>query len=480
MIDMRVNIISMALMTTFLAGCAVGPNYHRPSVPITAHYKEAKGWQQAKPMDQLNKGPWWAMYHDPVLSSLLTKVSINNQNVAQYAAQYQQARALAKEAGANLYPSISLSASGSRALGSQTIQNQYSTSASASWELDLWGKLRRTRQEERASAQASAAELANAILSAQSELAQDYFQLRVTDAQISLYKKNIDVYRRYLTVVENQYKAGKGTPADVAQARTQLHSTRASMLDLVWQRAQYEHAIAVLIGQSPSGFSLPVESLSFHLPQIPVGVPSELLQRRPDIAYAERNMASANAAVGVAIAGYYPDITLSASGGYQNSSWSNLFKLPSKMWSIGPSLSETLFDFGATKAEVASAKANYDAKVAAYRQSVLSAFEEVENNMVELSVLKQEYLAREQATTAAEESARVTFNQYQSGMISYLDVATTEATSLSQQQDLLSLVQNQLVTSVQLVVALGGGWQSSQLPGEIRRPVSPKQIKPLR
>ncbi|CAG8999934.1 MAG: Outer membrane protein OprM [Candidatus Celerinatantimonas neptuna] len=477
MIDMRINMISMTLMTILLAGCAVGPDYHRPSVPVTAHYKGTKGWQQAKPMDQVNKGPWWQIYKDPVLSLLLEKVSINNQNVAQYAAQYRKARALAKEAGANLYPTIDLSASGTRSLSSQTTENQYTTSASASWELDLWGKLRRTRQEERASAQASAAELANALLSAQSELAQDYFQLRVTDAKIRLYKKNIDVYRHYLAVVENQYKAGKGTSADVAQARTQLHSTTASMLDLVWQRAQYEHAIAVLMGRSPSNFSLPVKSLNFYLPKIPVGIPSELLQRRPDIAYAERNMASANAAVGVAIAGYYPDVTLSASGGFQNSSWADLFTLPSKMWSIGPSISETLLDFGATKAKVASARANYDAKVAAYRQSVLSAFEEVENNMVELSVLKQEYFARDQAAKAAEESARVTYNQYKSGMISYLDVATTESTSLSQQQSLLSLVETRLVTSVKLVAALGGGWQSSLLPGEKALPISLKPVK---
>ncbi|MBN1086871.1 efflux transporter outer membrane subunit [Erwinia aphidicola] len=454
-----------AALALLMGGCAVGPDYQRPSAPGALHYKEAQGWQQASPQDQSSKGAWWAVYRDATLDGLLRQVQISNQNVAQYEAQYRQALALASESRSDLLPSVTGSGSSTRsgtASSSETgksISNSHSLQASASWELDIWGKLRRTLEENRASADASAAELANITLSAQSTLAQDYFQLRILDQRIALYQKSVEAYQRYLTVINNKYQAGSESRGTLAQAETQLESARASALDLSWQRAQLEHAIAVLIGKTPAAFSLAVAPLQATLPTIPQALPADLLQRRPDIAQAERTVAAANAAIGVAIAGYYPDLTLSASGGYSSSTFSHLISLPNRVWSLGPELSGTLLDFGATSAKVEQARAAYDADVASYRQTVLSGFEEVENYLVELHTFEAEMQAQQRAAASAQESARVTYNQYQAGMIDYLDVASTENTSLSQQQSLLTLQSTQWVTSVKLIVALGGGWK---------------------
>lgn len=463
--------LTPVLLALLIAGCAVGPDYHRPAASVPVRYKEAQGWQQARPQDAVSKGEWWAVYHDETLSGLLRRVSISNQNVAQYEAQYRQAKALVSESRSDLFPSVTGTGSSTRngSAGSstagtgRTTSNSQSLQASASWELDIWGKLRRTLEENNASAQASAAELANITLSAQSELAQDYFQLRIMDQQIALYQQSIDAYQRYLTVITNKYQAGSESRGTLAQAQAQLESARASALDLSWQRAQTEHAIAMLMGKTPAEFSLPAATLTATLPAIPNSLPAELLQRRPDIAYAERTMASANAAVGVAIAGYYPDLTLSATGGFSSSTLHNLLSLPNRVWSLGPELSGTLLDFGATSAKVDQARAAYDADVASYRQSVLEGFQEVEDYLVELNTLQQEMLAQQRATDAAKESARVTCNQYQAGMIDYLDVATTENTSLSSQQSLLSLQSTQWTASVALIAALGGGWQTTSL-----------------
>ena len=446
-------------LALWLGGCAVGPDYHRPAVAMPAEFKEAKGWTAAAPKESQNKGDWWAVYQDPQLSALLSQVQISNQNVAQYAAQYRQAQALVTQARAELFPQVTATLDSTRSGSVSTVSNKHSASLGASWELDIWGKLRRTMEEQKANAQASAADLANATLSAQSELAQDYFQLRVMDQQIALYQRSIDAYQRYLAVIEHQYQGGDTSRATLAQAQTQLESAKASALDLQWQRAQLEHAIAILIGKAPAQFSLAAQPVKLTLPAVPAALPSQLLQRRPDIAAAERTMASANAAVGVATAAYYPDLTLSASGGYASSAFHNLFSLPNRVWSLGPELSQTVLDFGATKGKVAEAEAAYDADVAAYRQSVLTAMGEVEDYLVELHTLDAEMAARKNAADAAKESARVTYNQYQAGMINYLDVASTENTSLSQQQSVLSLLSTQMVTSVKLIAALGGGWQ---------------------
>lgn len=455
--------LTPVLLALLLGGCAVGPDYHRPTVNVPTHYKEAKGWREATPQDAQSKGEWWSVYHDNTLSGLLRQVSISNQNVAQYEAQYRQAKALVAESRSDLFPSAtytgSSTRSGSTTSGQRTTSNSQSLQASASWELDIWGKLRRTLEENKASAQASEAELANITLSAQSELAQDYFQLRIMDRQIALYQESVAAYQRYLTVINNKYQAGSESRGTLAQAQAQLESARASALDLSWQRAQTEHAIALLIGKTPAEFSLPATTeMTATLPPLPLAVPSTLLQRRPDIAYAERTVAAANAAVGVAIAGYYPDLTLSASGGFSSSALHNLLSLPNRVWSLGPSLSGTLLDFGATSSKVEQARAAYDADVASYRQAVLTGFQEVENYLVELNTLQDEMAAQQRATQAAQESARVTRNQYEAGMIDYLDVATTENTSLSQQQSLLSLQSTQWVASVELIAALGGGW----------------------
>lgn len=444
-----------------LGGCAVGPDYHKPIIKVTPAFKEAKGWSKATPQETQSKGEWWAVYQDPILNQLLSQVQISNQNVAQYAAQYQKAQALIDQAHASLYPSISANAGLTRSGTQSSTGNTYAANvATSSWELDLWGKVRRGLEEYQASAQASEAELANITLSAQSSLAQDYFQVRVLDARIALYQQSVQEYQRYLKVIENKYAVGSESRATLAQAQTQLESATSSMLDLTWQRAQLEHAMAILMGKTPAEFSLPVaSSLNLHLPTPPNLVPSQLLERRPDIAYAERTVASANAAIGVAQAAYYPDITLSASAGVSSSVLHNLMSLPSRTWSLGPSLSTTLLDFGATKAEVAQAQASYDADVASYRQTVLEAMGEVEDYLVQLATLSEEIAAQRRATDAAKESARVTYNQYQAGMIDYLDVASTQNTSLSQQQSLLSLLSTQQVASVQLIAALGGGWQ---------------------
>jgi NodT family efflux transporter outer membrane factor (OMF) lipoprotein len=463
------------LLFALLGGCMVGPDYQRPSAAAPVTFKEAAGWTAAAPKDQQPKGRWWAAYADQDLNALMERVALSNQNVAQYEAQYRQALALARASKAELYPSLdatlastrSESASGSSSGVSSSQSgpgNTHQATLSASWELDLWGKLRRTLEENRASAQASGAELAAATLSAQSELAQDYFKLRLLDQQLALYRATVQAYERYLKVVQNKYEEQISSRADLAQAQAQLESARATLLDYQWQRAQYEHAIALLIGQAPTDFSLTARPASgpdawaWHIPAIPVGLPSQLLERRPDIAAAEREVAAANAAVGVATAAYYPDLTLSASGGYQGSSLSKLLSAPTRFWSIGPSFTGTVLDFGATRASVDQARASYDAQVAAYRQTVLTSLGEVEDYLVQLRTQEPELAARTRAAAAAAESARVTADQYEAGKIDYLDVATTQATLLSQQESLLSLVSTQLVTSVELIAALGGSW----------------------
>ena len=465
--------IAVLLASSLLGGCTVGPDYHKPTAPISTTFKEAEGWKAANPQDELPKGPWWELYQDRQLNTLAAQVQLNNQNVALYAAQYRKALALVRESRADQLPSLSgtlentrsksATGSSSSSTNSSGVSKDYSATLSLSWEADIWGKLRRTVEENRASAQVSAADLANATLSAQSSLAQDYFQLRILDQRIALYRETIAGYQRYLQVIQNKYDEQISSRADLATGKTQLQSAQASMLDLQWQRAQYEHAIALLIGKAPADFALAADpAWQYHVPTVPLGVPSSLLERRPDIAAAERDMAAANAAVGVSTAAYYPDLTLSASGGYQGSSMGNLFSLPNRFWSIGPSLTGTIFDFGATKAAVEQSRYAYDAKVATYRQTVLTALGEVEDYLVELRTLQPELEARRNSAQSAEESASVSRDQYEAGVIDYLDVATTQATSLSERQTLLSLVATQLVTSVQLQAALGGSWSGSQ------------------
>ncbi|MEG7361678.1 efflux transporter outer membrane subunit [Pseudomonas citronellolis] len=468
------RLLPSAVLLALLAGCMVGPDYHRPSAPTPVAFKEAAGWKAARPADAVAKGDWWKLYGDLRLDSLMAQVNLSNQTVAQYGAQYREAQALVRETRAGLLPTVTGSFSSTRSQtgsgsgsSSQTgssaqgeAGNSHSASVSASWELDLWGKLRRGVERDSASAEASAADLANALLSARSELAQAYFKLRVADLQIDLYGKTVQAYTRYVAVTQNKYDAQISSRADLAQAQNQLESARASLLASQWARAQYEHAIALLVGKAPADFSLAADlNWRYVVPSIPVGVPTALLERRPDIAAAEREMAAANASVGVAVAAYYPDLTLDVSGGYQGSSISHLVNVPNRFWSIGPSFSGTLLDFGATRASVEQYRASYDAQVALYRQTVLTALGEVEDYLVQLRTQEPQLAALERAVAAAAESARVTYDQYEAGKIDYLDVATTQATLLSQRQSLLSLTSTQMVTSVQLIAALGGSWE---------------------
>lgn len=470
------RVAGLVLCGLMLSACAVGPDYHRPQVTAPAQFKEAAGWRQAKPSDALARGAWWELYGDVRLNALVEQLNRSNQTVAQYEAQYRQATALVRSARGALLPSVSLDASKSRASqgtgssgsslssSSSGIRNTYNTQLGVSWEADIWGRLRRGLEADQASAQASYADLAAMRLSLQSELVQAYLQLRVLDEQKRLLESTLETYQRSLTLTQNQYKAGISGQDAVAQAQTQLKSTQADLIDLIWQRAQQENAIAVLTGQPPAGFSVAATDAVPRLPEIPVGVPSQWLERRPDIAAAERSVIAANANIGVAKTAYYPDLTLSMAGGYSSSTFADWISLPNRFWSVGPQLAMTLFDGGQRAAEVDRTEAVYDQTVAQYRQTVLNGFQEVENYMSQLKVYADEAVVRQEALEAARQSLRLTTNQYRAGVIGYLDVVTVQATALNNERTVLSLLQSRLTASVQLIAALGGGWDGNTQP----------------
>jgi NodT family efflux transporter outer membrane factor (OMF) lipoprotein len=455
-----------------LNGCTVGPDYQRPAAAVPAQFKQAEGWRQAQPADALARGAWWELYDDRLLDELVSQLNRSNQTVAQYEAQFRQARALVRSSRGAFFPSVDLSAGKTRSsqgTGSSNaslssfnsgIRDTYNTQLGVSWEADLWGKLRRGLEADRANAQASFADLANMRLSLQSELVQNYLQLRVLDEQKRLLQRTLDTYQRSLKLTQNQYRAGISGKDAVAQAQTQLKSAEADLIDLAWQRAQYENAIAVLMGQAPADFALAEREALPVLPAIPVAVPSQLLERRPDIAAAERAMIAANARIGVAKTAYYPDLTLSLSGGYSSSTLGDWISLPNRFWSIGPQFAMTLFDGGQRSAEVERTEAVYDQTVAQYRQTVLDSFREVENAMSQLKVYEDEAGVRGEALAAARESLRLTSNQYRAGLIGYLDVVNVQATALSNERSALNILQSRLVASVQLIAALGGGWRA--------------------
>jgi NodT family efflux transporter outer membrane factor (OMF) lipoprotein len=464
------RLLSLSLSVLMLSACAIGPDYQRPPVAEPAQYKQAEGWRQATPSDSLARGAWWELYGDQQLNGLVDKLNGANQTVAQSEAQYRQAQALVSSARGAFFPSVNLSAgktrssqgtgSSSSSLSSTNsgIRDTYNTQLGVSWEADVWGKLRRGLEADKASAEASFADLAAMRLSQQSELVQNYLQLRVIDQQKRLLQATVENYQRSLTMTENQYRAGISGKDAVAQAQTQLKSTQADMVDLIWQRAQFENAIAVLIGLPPAEFNLAETQTIPALPQVPLSLPSQLLERRPDVASAERSVIAANANIGVAKAAYYPDLTLSMSGGYSSSTYSDLISLPNRFWSVGPKLAMTLFDGGQRSAEVDRTEAVYDQTVAKYRQTVLDGFREVENYLVQLKVLEDEAVVRQQALDSARESLRLTLNQYKAGLIAYLDVVVVQATALSNERSVLTLQQSRLIASVNLIAALGGGW----------------------
>jgi NodT family efflux transporter outer membrane factor (OMF) lipoprotein len=464
---------------TLLSACTLGPNYARPEIEAPAAYKEAQDWKAAQPRETEPRGPWWTMFNDPQLDALLGQVEVSNQTIKAAEARVREARALTQQAQAAYFPIVTANASATRGGGRATIggstdvsgggvggavRNSYNVSLDVNWEIDLWGRVRRTVEAGEATAQASLADLEAAKLSAQAQLAEDYFLLRAQDAQIRLLTETVDAYQKSLQLTRNQYAVGVAARADVAQAETQLKSTQAQALDAGVQRAQLEHAIAVLLGKAPANFSIAPEAVATTFPPIPLGLPSELLERRPDIAAAERRTAAANAQVGVAEAAFFPSVTLSATGGFQSSVLSQLFTLPSRYWSLGPALAATIFDAGLRRAQTAQAMATYDENVANYRQTVLAGFQEVEDNLAALRILEQEAAVQDEAVKSARESLTITLNQYRAGTANYLAVVVAQAVALSNERTALTILGRRLTASVTLIKALGGGWDAAQLP----------------
>jgi NodT family efflux transporter outer membrane factor (OMF) lipoprotein len=464
-----------------LGACAVGPDYKRPAVAVPDAYKETPaGWKVAEPADAADRGAWWRVYGDARLDALVDQLGEANQTVAQYAAAYRQARALVGEARAAYFPTLGLSASASRAgqqlsrssagsasTGSTSsvsrVGNTFSTSLDASWEPDLWGKVSRTVSAQEAGQQAAAADLANARLSAQATLAQTYFQLRALDAQQKLLDDTVEAYKQALKLTQNRYAQGVAARSDVLQAQTQLQSAQSAAVDNGVARAQDEHAIAVLVGQPASTFSIPPSPLDGEPPVVPVALPSALLERRPDIAAAERKAAAANEQIGVAISAYFPSLTLSAQGGFESSVLSQLFTLPSRFWTVGPTLAATLFDGGLRHAQTQAARAAYDQQVAVYRQTVLAAFQDVEDNLASQRILAQEIVVQREAVDSARQALSIVTNEYRAGTVDYVTVLTAQTTAFSAEQKLASLAGQRMVSSVGLVKALGGGWDVTQM-----------------
>lgn len=468
------------LLAASLGGCAVGPDYKRPSVDIPAAFKESRGWKIAEPRDEATRGNWWEIYNDSELNALINQVEISNQNIQAAAAQYRLAQALLGQARASYLPVISAGPASTRGQGTSSapatgtavvspgapIRTTDRLSFTASWEADLWGRIGRNVEANDAALVASSADLQAALLSTQSTLVQSYMQLRVNDAERRLLDQSIAAYERSLQITSNRYEAGVAARIDVAQADTQLKSAQVQALDLGIQRAQLEHAIAVLIGRAPADFRIEPNDSIPRLPQIPLGLPSELLERRPDIAAAERRMASANALIGVAQATFFPALTMSATGGYQNSTFTNLLALPNRFWSIGPSLALTVFDGGARSAQKSQAMATYDKNVATYRQTVLSAFGQVEDNLIALRVLGEEGEAQQAAANLAAEVWTLTDNQYKSGTVSYLNVVIAQTTALNAAKSSLDIIGRKLVASSLLLAALGGDWHTPDSTGD--------------
>lgn len=467
-----------------LAGCAVGPDYVKPVMDVPAQYKEAGPWTQAQPARPDASGPWWQAFGDPTLSGLVERANTSSQTLAGYEAQYRQARALADEARSSLFPTLGAQLSTTRARTSGStlsaaaggvngtvvdtarVGTTHQVGLNASWEPDLWGAVRRGVEAGEASARASADDLAAARLSVQSSLVQDYVQLRAIDLEMALYARTVEAYQRSLKLITAQYREGVALRSDLALAQSQLASAQADAIDLRAQRAQFEHAIAVLTGAAPSQLSIAVlpdpTNMGLTVPAVPALVPSQLLERRPDIAAAERRVASANADIGVARAAYFPSLSLSASGGYAGAQFSQLFDAPARVWSLGATLAQTIFDGGLRRARTAEAVAVYDATVAQYKQTVLTAFQSVEDNLASLAVLDAEIAKQQEAAAAAQVSQDLALKQYEAGTSTYITVITAQATTLTAERTVAQLLARRLVASTVLITGLGGGWTDNQ------------------
>lgn len=454
-----VKLSVFALASVVLSGCVLGPDYQRPDSSVPLEFRHTPGWKVAQPAELSSAVAWWSLYQDATLADLLKQLEASNQNLRAAEAAWREARALVGGSRSALYPQATGQVGTSRTGNDQGVNKSNEVALGLSWQLDMWGQVRRQVEASEASAQASAAEWAGVRLSQQAELVQNYLQLRVIDEHMRLLDATVKAYQRSLQLTENRYKAGVVTRADVSQALTQLKNTQAQRLDLDWQRARYEHAIAVLIGSTPNAVQVAsVETLP-RLPALPIAVPSALLERRPDIAAAERQVMAANAQIGVAQTAYFPDLTLSASGGYRGSNLADWISMPNRFWSIGPQFAMTLFDAGLRRSKVEQAEARYDQQVARYRQTTLQAIGEVEDALVQLNVLAEEIQVQREALAASQDTLRLTENQYQAGMVDYLAVTNAQTIALNSQRTLLNLLGTQLTASVQLISALGGGWQ---------------------
>lgn len=485
-----------------LSGCLVGPDYERPppASPPTAEFKEAGiDFRQATPRDSADRGPWWQMYADPALDRLAAQVDISNQTLKVSEANYRVARALVRQDQSGLYPTITATASaqqtgsGNQRGGSTTTiittttnqsgnvtssASQYSGGASLNWEIDVWGSIRRTIESDSAAAQASAGDLASARLSAQADVAINYFSLRMSDERTRLYQATVAAYARALQIVQNQVDAGIASRVDLTQAQTLYQQARSLLVAEAINRAQFEHALAVLVGKAPSEFSVEPGTPPRDVPTVDAGVPSTLLERRPDIASAERQMQAANAKIGVAQAAYYPNISLGSAITFLSGGLGTLLQIGSSVWSVGPQLAATLVDGGARAAQVEGARASYDATVATYRQTILTAFQQVEDALVQQRVLAQQEQVQRAAVAAAREAERLSLNQYRIGTVPYTTVVQTQTSALSAEQTLINIRQNRLIASANLVKALGGGWRDGDLPpmvpiGGVKQPPAP-------
>ena len=472
---MRARAAGLAgLAALLLGGCMVGPEYTKPSAPMTPAYKEADGWKPAEPSDNLPRGQWWTILGDPELQALEEQVAEANQNLKIAEARLREARAMVRFNRAALFPTISTS------FGASSIRDSANRpfvppgvntgsggdllfSLDLSYEIDLWGRVRRTVAAARQEAQATAADLETARLSLQAELAMDYFALRAADAQKQLLDETVKAFEAALRLTTNRFEGGAAPKSDVAQAQTQLDTTRAQATDVTVQRAQLEHAIATLIGKPPAAFSLPSRPLDTRPPDIPVGLPSQLLERRPDIAAAERRVAEANEQIGIAKAAYYPTVMLNASVGFEGSSFGNLLNASSLLWAVGASITQTIFDGGRRRATSDTARAAYDATVAAYRQTTLTAFQQVEDNLAALRILEQEAQQQRRAVESAQQSLQLFTNRYRGGVDNYLQVITAQTATLANQRTEIDILGRRMAASVLLVKALGGGWDVAEL-----------------
>ena len=458
------------LFTILVTSCTVGPDYNKISLELPGNFKETgnEKWKTAEPNDEKDKGKWWEIFQDPILNSYEEQLEISNQTIAVAMAQYEQAQALVGQAIAGYFPTINGTGGATRQRSSATSvspateSTNYNASLSATWIPDLWGSVRRTVEASKAGEEASAAQLANVKLTAQASLAQYYFQIRTADNDQKLLDDTVDNYKKALEITERLRSAGTVTLTDYTQAETQLEQAQALAEDNKITRAQYEHAIAILLGKTPSQFSLEAKQTKLIAPDIPILLPSELLERRPDVAQSERLVAQANAQIGVAVAAYFPNLNLSTNGGYSSNTFSNLFSLPSLFWSLGANLSETIFDGGLRDQKIDAAKANYKATVAQYRQTVLVAFQNVEDNLAAIRILKTEEDFQKNAATNAQTVESLVTHGYEVGTNTYTDVINAQTTSYTAQKTVNDITGRRMTSAVSLITALGGGWKKEE------------------